>query len=289
MLGGVSVSSLPSCADPVSDLAEDRWSSVLDHLDRCLVCLDFDGTLSRIVDDPSDARLHPDGPEVLASLGARVMGIAIVTGRPARDVIVLGGLELLAARLESSGGWVLVRGQYGAERWDSDTGEVESPEADPALDELRNRLPDLLDEAEAPDARVEDKGLALAVHTRRLPDADPAADRLAETLGPVAAELDLALEPGRMVVEVRAPGMDKGGVVRELVEEHGPSAVVFVGDDLGDLPGFAAVEELRDGGLPGLLVCSGSEEQRALVEHADLVVDGPDGVMRLLRALTAGR
>jgi trehalose 6-phosphate phosphatase len=276
---------VPSAAEIVSEPAVERWDSVVERLDRCLVCLDFDGTLSRIVDDPSDARIHPDGPEVLAALGARVMGIAIVTGRPARDVIVLGGLELLATRLERSGGWVLVRGQYGAERWDGESGEVESPEATPALDELRDRLPDLLDEAETPDARVEDKGLAVAVHTRRLPDADPAADRLAEALAPVAAELDLALEPGRMVVEVRAPGMDKGAVVRELVEEHRPSAVVFVGDDLGDLPGFAAVEELRSGGIPGLLVCSGSEEQRALVEHSDLVVDGPDGVMTLLRAL----
>jgi trehalose 6-phosphate phosphatase len=281
--------SVPSFAETVSDQAADRWTAVLDGLDRCLVCLDFDGTLSRIVEDPAQARIHPDGPDVLAALGARVLGIAIVTGRPARDVIVLGGLELLSTQLESTGGWVLVRGQYGAERWDSDSGEVETPEAAPGLAELRDRLPDLLDEAETPDARVEDKGLALAVHTRQLEDADPAADRLAELLAPVARELDLALEPGRMVVEVRAPGMDKGGVVRELVEEHQPSAVVFVGDDLGDLPGFAAVEELRAGGLPGLLVCSGSEEQRALVEHADLVVDGPDGVMRLLRALADGR
>ena len=281
--------SVPSFAEPASEHASDRWDSVTASLDRCLVCLDFDGTLSRIVDDPSDARIHPDGPEVLAALGARVLGIAIVTGRPARDVIVLGGLELLATRLESSGGWVLVRGQYGAERWDGESGEVDSPEMAPGLDELRDRLPDLLDEAEVPDARVEDKGLAVALHTRLLDDADPAAGRLAEALAPVAEELDLALEPGRMVVEVRAPGMDKGAVVRELVEEHQPSAVVFVGDDLGDLPGFAAVEELREGGLPGLLVCSGSEEQRALVEHADLVVDGPDGVMRLLRALADGR
>ena len=276
---------LPSIAEPVSDAAAERWAAVVDGLDRCLVCLDFDGTLSRIVDDPADATIHPDGPAVLAALGARVLGIAIVTGRPARDVIVLGGLELLATRLESTGGWVLVRGQYGAERWDGESGEVESPDAAPGLDELRDRLPDLLDDADLSEARVEDKGLAVAVHTRLLDDADPAAGRLAEALAPVAEELDLALEPGRMVVEVRAPGMDKGAVVRELVEEHAPSAVVFVGDDLGDLPGFAAVEELRADGLPGLLVCSGSEEQRALVEHADLVVDGPDGVMRLLRAL----
>jgi trehalose 6-phosphate phosphatase len=283
------VTSLPSFAQRASDAADERWAGVVERLDRCLVCLDFDGTLSRIVDEPSEARIHPDGPDALAALGEAVMGIAIVTGRPARDVIVLGGFERLGTQLSSSGGWVLVRGQYGAERWDSESGRVESPEPDPSLDELRDRLPELLDEAQAPDAHIEDKGLAVAVHTRRLPDADPAADRLAEALSPVVAELDLALEPGRMVVEVRAPGVDKGGVVRELVEEHEPTAVVFIGDDLGDLPGFTAVEELREAGVAGLLVCSGSEEQRALVEHADLVVDGPDGVMRLLRALADAR
>jgi len=282
MLGAVD---LPTFAEPVSDAAAERWAAVVGGLDRCLVCVDFDGTLSPIVDDPAQARIHADGPGVLAALGGRVLGIAIVTGRPAREVIVLGGLEPLATQLSSSGGWVLVRGQYGAERWDSESREVHSPEMAPALDELRLRLPDLLDEADLSEARVEDKGLAVAVHTRRLSDADRAADRLADALAPVAAELGLALEPGRMVVEVRAPGMDKGAVVRELVEEHQPSAVVFVGDDLGDLPAFGAVDELRAGGLPGLLVCSASEEQRALVEHADLVVDGPDGVMSLLRAL----
>ncbi len=43
-----------------------------------------------------------------------------------------------------------------------------------------------------------------------------------------------------------------------------------------------AVRALERGGMPGLLVCSGSEEQQALAEQADLVVDGPDGVLELL-------
>jgi trehalose 6-phosphate phosphatase len=58
-----------------------------------------------------------------------------------------------------------------------------------------------------------------------------------------------------------------------------------VGDDLGDLAAFAAVEQLRAEGVPGLLVCSGSTEVTALAERADLVVDGPEGVAALLSAL----
>ena len=58
--------------------------------------------------------------------------------------------------------------------------------------------------------------------------------------------------------------------------------VVFVGDDLGDLAAFDAVDRFRAEGTPGLLVCSGSTEVTALADRADLVVDGPDGVVSLL-------
>ena len=48
---------------------------------------------------------------------------------------------------------------------------------------------------------------------------------------------------------------------------------------------IAAVQELRGKDFPGLLVCSGSEEENALAELADVVVDGPGGVLELLRGL----
>ena len=91
-----------------------------------------------------------------------------------------------------------------------------------------------------------------------------------------------------MVVEVRASGMDKGNAVRNLQKQMHADAMVFVGDDLGDLEAFDAVADLRRRGMVGFLVCSGSDEQQALVEKADLVVDGPDGVVAFLHQL-AGR
>lgn len=93
------------------------------------------------------------------------------------------------------------------------------------------------------------------------------------------------MEPGRLVLELRPPGMDKGVALLEYVREIGASAVLYAGDDLGDLPAFAAVDKLRSDGVPGLLVCSGSDEVTELRERADVVVDGPEGVVRLLRAL----
>ena len=134
----------------------------------------------------------------------------------------------------------------------------------------------------------EHKGLALAVHTRRMDDPAGALERIREVLAPAAQRWGLVLEPGRFVLEVRAPGHDKGGTVRDLVSALEPSTAVYIGDDLGDIPAFEAVAELRAEGLSGLLVCSASDEEPALLELADVAVPGPDGVMDLLTELWAG-
>ncbi len=144
-------------------------------------------------------------------------------------------------------------------------------------------LPDLLRRHDASDAFVEEKGLAVAVHTRRLPDPAAAFERLLPALTDAAGRYGLGVEPGRMVVEVRAPGMHKGQALRTVLGELDGHGVMFAGDDLGDVEAFRAVTVLREEGRPGLLVCSGSEEQTALVELSDVVVDGPDGVLSFLR------
>ena len=58
-----------------------------------MVGLDFDGTLAPIVDDPEKARIHPDAGAVLVDLATQVLAIAVITGRPARQALDLGGLE----------------------------------------------------------------------------------------------------------------------------------------------------------------------------------------------------
>jgi trehalose 6-phosphate phosphatase len=164
---------------------------------------------------------------------------------------------------------------------------VLSPDPPAGLPALTAELPDLLESEGSADAHVERKSLAVAVHTRRLPDPIDAFHRLTAVLRRAAARHGLVLEPGRMVLEVRAPGADKGEAVRALHEELDVDAIVYIGDDLGDIEAFEAVAALREEGVVGFLVCSGSEEQRALVDRADLVVPGPDGVMELLRRLAA--
>ena len=261
--------------------AQDRYDGLVAVAQDVLVGLDFDGTLSPIVEDPAQAVIHPEAPRVLTELATRVRAVAVVTGRPARQVVELGGLEKVADGL-TDGARLVVMGQYGNERWDSGTREFTSPEPPAGLEAFRDELPRLLAAENAQDAYVEEKGLAVAVHTRRLPDAAEAFARLEEAIADAAERHGLTLEPGRLVLEVRAPGMHKGLAVEAALAEHHAAGVLFAGDDLGDLEAFEAVRRLRDQGLPTLLVCSGSREQEALAELSDVVVDGPAGVLGLL-------
>ena len=48
------------------------------------LCLDFDGTLAPIVDDPADAEALPGTVELLGRLARRFAAVAVVSGRPAR-------------------------------------------------------------------------------------------------------------------------------------------------------------------------------------------------------------
>jgi trehalose 6-phosphate phosphatase len=247
---------------------------------------DFDGTLAPIVDDPAAARAHPRAAPVLAGLAPRVGALVIVTGRPAAVAVEYGGF----AGVEG----LVVLGQYGRERWES--GELTVPEPPPGVAEARAKLPGILTASGAPsEVSVEDKGQAIAVHTRRAAEPQVAFERLRGLVDALAERTGLVVEPGRFVLELRPPGMDKGQALRRFIDtafidtaRPRPSAVLFAGDDLGDLAAFDAVDTLRAEGVPGIKLCSGSNEVAALAERADLVVDGPAGVLDFLDDLLPG-
>jgi trehalose 6-phosphate phosphatase len=243
---------------------------------RSLIAVDFDGTLAPIVEDPAAARATPAATAALARLAELAGTVAIVTGRPAAEAASFAGVAAVRG--------VIVLGHYGMQRWER--GQLSSPEPPPGLSRARADLAAVLAAAGAGQGTfVEDKGEALAVHTRRAADPQAELGRLRGPLAGLAARTGLALEPGRLVLELRPPGTDKGAAIGELAAERAPSAILFCGDDLGDRPAFAAVRELRGNGTPGLLVCSASAEVPDLAAEADLVVDGPDGVAALLAGL----
>ncbi len=268
-------------------IGEQRYAALIRAAAETVIGLDFDGTLAPIVEDPTRAHIHPEASEVLVALAEQVRAIAVVTGRPARQALDLGGLEEVGNAIGDSGKELFVFGQYGSERWTSTNRRVIGPRPPHGLSSFLRELPGLLRRAGAGDAFVEEKGLAVAVHTRRMSDPTRAVEVLLPLLRDLAASYDLVIELGRNVVEIRSAGMHKGLVVDRLVEDLDAGGFMFAGDDLGDIEAFESVTRLAQEGLPTLLVCSASAEESALLPLADVVVRGPDGVMGLLRQFTA--
>ncbi|MEU9604990.1 trehalose-phosphatase [Streptomyces sp. NPDC048057] len=268
-------------AEPSTPAGRDGLAALLARPEKAVVALDFDGTLAEIVADPEQARAHPGAVPALARLAPKVGHVAVITGRPAGVAVRYGGFAGVDALAH-----LVVLGHYGAERWDAVSSTVHAPAPHPGVSAVRAELPGYLDRFGAWQGTwIEEKGQAVAVHTRRATDPQAAFDSLREPLATLAARHGLVLEPGRMVLELRPPGMDKGVALAEYVREVGAETVLYAGDDLGDLPAYAAVEKLRSDGLAGLLVCSGSTEVTELADRADLLLPGPSAVVAFLAAL----
>lgn len=261
--------------EPMTAQGRAGLAALLGQPARALIALDFDGTLAPIVADPARARVLPAALTAIAALAPAVGTIAVLTGRPALTAVEYGSLDQVPG--------IVVLGHYGRQRWQH--GELTTPPPPPGLAIARERLPGVLAEAGAPAGTwIEDKTDALAVHTRRAADPVAALDRLRAPLLRLAAATGLLAEPGRLVIELRPAGADKGRALEDLAAQQNPSAIMFCGDDLGDRPAFAALRRLRAEGRPGLAVCSGSAEVE-LAAEVDLIVDGPAGVASLLAAL----
>ncbi|MGB3955739.1 MAG: trehalose-phosphatase [Brooklawnia sp.] len=263
----------------LTDTGRDAFEVIARRPDVVLVAIDFDGTLAPIVADPERAFPDPQALAALGRLGSLVGQVAIITGRPARTAVSLGGLAQVPG-LER----LVVLGQYGVERWDAATGTFEIPPVPAAIEDVADELPLVLAQAGQPDARIEHKQRAIAVHTRQLPDPEGAYSVLADPVTELAARHGLQVEPGRFVLEIRAASADKGDALNELVAEVGAEVVVYAGDDLGDIPAFRAVRGMGERGLVGIGVYAASEEQPALRELADVSCEATPGVAAWLDA-----
>jgi trehalose 6-phosphate phosphatase len=246
---------------------------------RAAVLCDIDGTLAPIVVDPESAAVPAPARTLLAGLASRYRLVACVSGRRASAARSMVGLDQLT-----------YAGNHGLELLRPGDSE---PTLDPALGHrgtAASAFASRLDWArlDGYGLRLEDKGPIQAIHWRGAPDPGLAAQR-AETIAELATEQGLVPHFGRLVLELRPVAtVDKGIAVRRLIGESGASAALYGGDDRTDLDAFAALRELlRDGTLVagvrvGVASSEGPEEIRA---EADLVVDGPDGFLDLLRAL----
>jgi trehalose 6-phosphate phosphatase len=141
--------------------------------------------------------------------------------------------------------------------------------------------------AVVPTAWAEDKGATVAVHFRQAPNPLAAREALLGVLAPVAEAAGLELVEGKMVVELMpADRPRKGGAVRRLAEELDLRGVLFAGDDVADLEAYEELDRLEDAGVLVVRVAvRGPETPDALLQAADVVVEGPSGLVELLRLL----
>jgi trehalose 6-phosphate phosphatase len=263
----------------LEDGAVDRMvivEAVRAELARALIALDFDGTLAPIIADPTRSKPVAGTVRVLTALALAGAQVAVITGRDARTAVELGGLSAVPR--------IAVSGLYGLESWSD--GRLSTIDEPPALGILRERLPGVVMGATSDEqVWIEDKRLSLVVHARKA--ADPAAQvaLVREPVMRLAAELGLETHGGRGVLEIRIPGYDKGTALRRLVAEHAPSIVLFAGDDVGDLPAFEVVRELRGAGTTAWSVAIKSAEAAEVSDAADLTVESPASLVALLGEL----
>lgn len=201
--------------------------------EQCGFFLDLDGTLLDIADHPRLVRIDRDLVRLLKALGHAAGGaLALISGRPVAEI----------DRLLSEPGFCIA-GQHGAERraFSGTMYRHDVPRA--ALDEARRRLN--LIAAKHPALVLEDKGVNLALHFRSAPglatEMRDAVRGLAEELG---GEFEMQL--GKMVIELRPAGKDKGAAIAEFLDEapFRGRLPVFVGDDLTDEIGFELINRV---------------------------------------------
>ncbi len=235
---------------------------------RTGIFCDFDGTLAEIVDEPDLARPVEGSAAVLGELADLVAVVGVLSGRP---------VDFLTPFFSRS---ILLAGLYGLE---TVTDGVRSDH--PLGGSWREVIDDVAASSVAHGPKgmhVEGKGLSITLHFRTHPELDAEIRAFAEQQ---AARSGLQVRSARMSYELHPPiEVDKGTALLELTDDL--QTVLFVGDDVGDLPAFDALDELAGRSVRAIRVAVRSTEESAeLTERADVRVDGPSGVREMLQGL----
>jgi trehalose 6-phosphate phosphatase len=248
---------------------------------RGAILLDIDGTLAPIVEHAAEASVPETTRQLLITISRRYAVVACVSGRrasEARAMVAIGSMSYL--------------GSHGAELLRAGWTEAV---LDPSVRDWARRIREFGLQVDTPDVRrrrvrVEDKGAIVAFHWRGAHD-EHAARQVVETIAERAQQAGLHTHWGRKVLEVRPPvRIDKGAGITSFLSGTDLDVALYVGDDETDLDAFRALARLAEDGQieRAIRVGVASEEgPSAIVEEADLVVEGPRGVHELLTTLSA--
>jgi trehalose 6-phosphate phosphatase len=260
----------------VSEKAWEQLRSWSQEPATVAVLTDIDGVLAPIVPTPDMSEVPEELRALLRRLSERCRVVAAVSGRAAEDALRLVGLEE-----------IVYYGNHGFEVL-RPGGEVEIvPEAEPYKEKIEELEAKVREELGPLGAFVEEKGITASIHYRNV--SPEIGERCKEFVEREGERLGLRITAGRGVVEARPPiHADKGTATRKLVEEYEPQNAHFMGDDTTDLDAFRELEKLREEGVLKEILRIGVESEEGppeIASEADLVVEGTDGVEKVLRAL----
>ncbi len=281
------------------------WLSV--QPDSTALLLDFDGTIAEIVNDPLHARPLPDIPALLTALADRMEMVGVISGRPV-DFLRSHLIDVLHVEtVEPSTGSTAVSSMRipSDALSDSLSGSAARPDTklvmvgiyglemlihgrvtrDERAEKWRKKVITAYQEAVLelpPGVLLEDKGLGFALHWRQSPES---ATEAIETAIRLANNHGLLLQPGKMAIELGPlVDIDKGNAIEELVASC--QRTCYVGDDVGDIAAFEALDRMSRSGMRTMKVAVNSPEvPNALLKKADLVLDAPSATGRVLALL----
>jgi trehalose 6-phosphate phosphatase len=243
------------------------------------VFLDYDGTLTPIVDRPEDAIISESMRETVRDL-ARRCPVCVVSGRDRRVVQELMGIDDL-----------IVAGSHGFDIWSPAGGEIQHQEGSgfgDLLARVKERLHREMDPIDG--ALVEPKKSSVAAHYRLVSEAER--PRVREIVEAVLQEHpdDLKVTPGKMVYEIQPKiDWDKGKAVLYLIEALGLDredvVPIYLGDDITDEHAFEALATASPRGI-GIFVGSADDpEVGGRTTSADYALRSVEEVERFLDTL----
>ncbi len=234
---------------------------------------DVDGTIAEIAPTAEAVRVNPECRRHLRSLVKRLPLVAAISGRLAKVVRQLVGVD-----------GVVYNGNHGLERLVKGKVEVR-PEAQEYVEKIAAVIKELAPILKPMGVGFEDKGAGLVFHYRTLPQREKVRETILKEISRSSAAQWFKVDQARTVIELRPPlEISKGSVVRELIESYHLKAAVYMGDDVADIDAFDTMHALSRGAIfQGLaLGVVGEETPPEVAERADLLLRGVSEVEAFL-------
>ena len=233
------------------------------------IFLDYDGTLTPIVENPEDARLSERMRDLIRRLAVR-WPVVIITGRALEDIRALVGLDE-----------IIYAGSHGFNiAGDGDAlREERGEEFRPSLAAAEKKLNDAVGGFDG--VHVERKPYAIALHFRQAdPDVEPELESIVD--GIVSAHDDLRKSRGKKIFELRPDtDWDKGRALKHLLGtmhvDESRAVPLYIGDDTTDEDAFEAIAD------DGVGIRVGREDRKTAATYR---LDDPDEVADFLSILT---